>query len=97
MNIVIPREFRNKSNEDFLSCIYGSKRGFIFILSKSLIFIPRPIIHIKYSEIVKVEIFRIDKKINNKGFDCEILKNDGSTYFFSAIDKKDSDAFLELL
>ncbi len=96
LTIVIPKEFRNSSDNNCISCIYGAKRGNIFVLSKSLLYIPRPIIHIKFKDIMRVEFHRVTKNINNKGFDFEILTKEGKSYFFAGVDKSDSNLIMDM-
>ena len=64
-------------------------------MNSSIIFLPRPIIFLKYKNIARVDFHRISKNTTNKGFDFEILTYNGNSYFFNGIDKGDSDVILE--
>lgn len=96
INIVIPKEFKSVTEQNCIQCIYGSKQGQIFVLNKSLIFLPRPILHLKYQDMIKVEFLRISKKCQNKGFDFKIFHKEGKTYLFTNINKEDSNQILRL-
>ena len=96
INIIIPSEFKTSKDENAIKCSKGAKQGYLFVMSKSLLFIFKPVIHIKFEDIARVEFHRITNTMSNRNFDIEIITKDGQNMLFSDIDKADSDAIMNL-
>ena len=56
INILIPGEFRSAKGDDCLKCSVKANDGHLYPLKSSLIFIHKPVIYIKHSEISYVEL-----------------------------------------
>lgn len=54
VNIVIPGEFKTTKDENGVKCSIGAKQGHLFFLSKSLLFVQKPVLHIRFDEITEV-------------------------------------------
>jgi structure-specific recognition protein 1 len=59
INILIPGEFRSAKGEDCIKCSVKASDGHLYLLKSSMIFIHKPVIYIKHSEIKFVELSRI--------------------------------------
>jgi len=59
--------------------------GFLYPLKNSLIFIQKPIIHMKHKDIIYVEFQRVGQQVKN--FDISIVRKDVSPELFKSIDK----------
>lgn len=59
INILIPGDFRTNKEEEALKCSVKASDGHLYPLKSSLIFIHKPVIYIKLSEIKFVEFSRI--------------------------------------
>ena len=59
INILIPGDFRTNKGEEALKCSVKASDGHLYPLKSSLIFIHKPVIYIKLSEIKFVEFSRI--------------------------------------
>ena len=59
INILIPGEFRSFKNDPCLKCSVKASDGHLYPLKSSLIFIHKPVIYIKHSEIAYVEMQRV--------------------------------------
>lgn len=55
INILIPGDFRSAKGEDAIKCSVKASDGHLYPLKSSLIFIHKPVIYIKHSEIKFVE------------------------------------------
>lgn len=96
INIIIPSEFKTTKDENAIKCSKGAKQGYLFVMSKSLLFIFKPVIHIRFEDIARVEFHRITNTMSNRNFDIEIVTKDGQNMLFSDIDKADSDPIMNL-
>lgn len=96
INIIIPSEFKTSKDENAIKCSKGAKQGYLFVMSKSLMFIFKPVIHIRFEDIARVEFHRITNTMSNRNFDIEIITKDGQNILFSDIDKADSDPIMNL-
>ena len=96
INIVIPSNFRTFNNENAISCSVGAKQGHLFFMSKSIMFVQKPIIHLRFDQIARVEFHRITSNMSNRGFDLELFTKSGESQLFSGIDKNDSESIMAL-
>lgn len=96
INITIPSEFKTTKGESAIKCSIGAKQGFLFVLSRSLLFIYKPISHIKFNDITSAKFHRITNAMSNRNFDLEIITKDGQSFMFSDIDKADSELIMNL-
>lgn len=55
INILIPGDFRSAKGEDAIKCSVKASDGHLYPLKSSLIFIHKPVIYVKHSEIKFVE------------------------------------------
>ena len=56
INILIPGEFRSFKGDDCVKCSVKASDGHLYPLKSSLIFIHKPVIYLKHSEISYVEL-----------------------------------------
>lgn len=93
INILIPGDFRTNKNEEALKCSVKASDGHLYPLKNSLIFIHKPVIWIKLSEIKFVEFSRIGQlggSGTSRSFDVSITKmKDDATVTFAGIDKEE--------
>ena len=97
INIVIPGNFETSRKENSVKCSIGARQGSLFFLSQSLLFVPKPIRHIKFKDILRVELHRIDNQMSNRNFDLEVITKNDKKYLFSGIDKTESEIILNYL
>ena len=91
LNILIPGEFRTSKNEEALKCSVKASDGHLYPMKSSLIFIHKPVICIKHSEIKFVELSRIGGALMpSRSFDITITKlKDDNSITFAGIDKEE--------
>lgn len=94
VNVVVPGEFKSSKKEAVLNCSIGAKQGHLFILNKSVIFILKPVIYMKFDEIARVEFHRVTSGHTARGFDLEFFSKAGTSYLFSGIDRSESDLLI---
>ncbi len=94
INIIIPGDFRTSKNTNCIKCSIGAKQGNLFFLKNSLLFIPKPINHIKYKMILRIELRRVSDNMSNRNFDFEVIIKTGDKLMLSGVDKNESENIL---
>lgn len=97
INILIPGDFRTTKNDESLKCSYKASDGYLYPLKSSLMFIHKPVIYLKLSEIKFVEFSRVGNfgAGMSRSFDIIITKmEDDSQVAFSGIDKEEQKVLL---
>jgi len=93
INILIPSEFKSSKNQETIKCSVRAQDGYLYPLKSSLIFIHKPVIYIKYSEIKFVEFQRLNSSsgVPSRSFDMTIttLKAGETPITFAGIDKSE--------
>lgn len=92
INILIPGDYRTVKGDEAIKCSVKASDGHLYPLKSSLIFIHKPVIYIKLSEIKFVELSRVGAAIGMSGrsFDITVTKmSDDSQVTFSSIDKEE--------
>lgn len=92
INILIPGDFRSNKNEEALKCSVKASDGYLYPLKSSLIFIHKPVIYIKHSEIKFVKFSRVGSggSGTSRSFDVTVSKmKDDSDITFAGIDKEE--------
>lgn len=97
INIVIPGNFETSRKENSVKCSIGARQGSLFFLSQSILFVPKPIKHIKFKDILRIELHRIDNQMSNRNFDLEVMTKNNKKFLFSGIDKTESEIILKYL
>ncbi|CAD8167448.1 unnamed protein product [Paramecium pentaurelia] len=90
IKVVTPKNFKTKNGLNCLRCSVGPHSGFLFPLEKSLIYLQKPVLHIKHEEIKEVILQRIGSTNLNKFFDVKIIYKN-SNQLFSSIEKDELD------
>lgn len=98
ISIIQPGEdFRTHSGFSGLKCNFKQQEGLLFPLNKSLIFIKKPVISIRYEDIARVEFQRVSAgSVGVRNFDFKIVLKKGYETEFTSADRKDFEALKEL-
>lgn len=88
--IIIPGNFRSKNDSSAIKCSVRASEGHLYPLQKSFIFIPKPVIYIKFEDIRYVEFARIteDSATTNRTFDLNIYSKTG-TFQFTGVEREE--------
>jgi structure-specific recognition protein 1 len=95
VNIIIPGNFKTSQGHASLKCCVGNQDGNLFLMNKSMIFINKPVIYIRLSDVARVEFQRVAGRLNMRGFDFEVVLKSGVSTVFSGADKRDLDQVKE--
>ncbi|CAD8183165.1 unnamed protein product [Paramecium pentaurelia] len=96
IKVVTPKNFKTKNGLCCLRCSVGPHSGFLFPLEKSLIYLQKPVLHIKHEEIKEVIFQRIGSTNLNKFFDVKVVYKN-SNQLFSSIEKDELDNLTQYL
>lgn len=97
-SIIIPGNFRSKSDSSAIKCSVRASEGHLYPLQKSLIFIPKPVIYIKFEDIRFIEFARVteDSITTNRSFDINVVTKSGN-FQFTGIDREEYNILLDFL
>ncbi len=59
INIIIPGEFKSSQGDECIQCTVKANQGHLYFLSKSMIYIYKPVIFIQLNQISKVLFHRV--------------------------------------
>ena len=98
-NIIIPDpDFETVKQTNGIPCSVKAHQGVLFILKKSLIYLHKPaVVHIKYSAISMILLYRLNNTSVNKGFDLEVISKEGQKTLFGDISTADADNLVLIL
>ncbi|CDR96569.1 structure specific recognition protein, putative [Babesia bigemina] len=85
--IVVPGEFKSDKGESGFSCTYKATSGHLFPLNRSLLFIVKPVIFIRFDDIISVEFSRTGMSTQNRFFAFSIATKLGQEFEFTNIDR----------
>jgi structure-specific recognition protein 1 len=89
INIIIPGDFESSTKHSGVKCSVKASEGHLFFLTKSLIFVPKPVIYVRLDELKGVEFHRLGSIAQIKLFDITLNLKNGQQHSFSGIDKKE--------
>lgn len=88
--IFVPGEFQSSKGSKAVKCSVKAGEGYLFPLNSSIVFIHKPLLYIKHSEIKYIEFSRIGGggALSGKSFDVSLTKiKDEPKITFQSIDK----------
>ena len=56
-----------------------------------MLLVPKPIKHIAYKEIARIEMHRLSASMTGRNFDFEVITKSNQKFMFSSIDKNESE------
>ena len=89
VNIIIPGNFKTTTDHSSIKCNVGNQEGYLFLMNKSMIFIKKPVIYIRLSEVARVEFQRVTGGISIRAFDFEVILKSGVSTTFAGADKRE--------
>lgn len=58
-------------------------------------FVPKPVLHINYKDIMIVEFHRMEETMITKNFDFEVVLKNGDKTLFSGVEKSDGQPIID--
>lgn len=98
-SVILPDDsFKTCKGTEGIACSVKANQGTLFLLRKSLIYLYKPsLMHIKFSNIEAVLVYRLNNSKNNRGFDLEVKTKTGEKVMFGDIGTEDSDKIIGIL
>ena len=90
--IIVPGEFKSSRGAKAIKCSVRAAEGFLYPLKSSIVFIHKPVLYIRHSEIKWVEFSRVGAGAANlsRSFDVTLTKaKDDTVHTFLSIDKEE--------
>lgn len=93
---ITSKTFKSSSGQPFFRSSYKADSGTFYPLEHSFVFIPKPVMIIKYDDVVSVSFGRTSGS-QTKLFEFDVVVKGGQTYSFSSVDRQESGPFIEFL
>ena len=90
--IIVPGEFKSHKGNKAIKCSVRAAEGFLYPLKSSIVFIHKPVMYLRHSELKCVEFSRVGGGTAglSRSFDIQLTKlKDDSTIQFHSIDKEE--------
>ena len=90
--IIVPGEFKSNRGAKAIKCSVKAAEGYLYPLKSSIVFIHKPVLYIRHSELKCVEFSRVGHGTAglSRSFDITLTKlKDDSTVHFLSIDKEE--------
>ncbi|EEA06186.1 FACT complex subunit SSRP1, putative [Cryptosporidium muris RN66] len=94
--IVVPGDFRSASSYHCIRCSFKAQDGLLYPLNRSFIFITKPVIMIRYDEILNIEFSRMSGN-QTRFFELFVTIKGGGDYSFTSIDKAEYNPLIKFL
>ena len=96
--IIVPGEFQSKRGTKAIKCSVRAAEGYLYPLRSSVVFIHKPILYIRHSELKSVEFSRVGQGTTgvSRSFDITLTKlRDDTQVTFLSIDKEEQKILMD--
>jgi structure-specific recognition protein 1 len=97
--IVTPSGFHSSTDAAAVRCSIKASDGHLYPLDKSLLFVTKPVVHIRLADVQYVEFARVSQSNAqpNRSFDLNITAKTGEAYQFTGLDRNEYRPLLEYI
>ncbi|TRY50600.1 PH1/SSRP1-like domain containing protein [Cryptosporidium tyzzeri] len=95
-SIIVPGDFRSASMYHCIRCSFKAQDGLLYPLNRSFIFITKPVILIRFDDILNIEFSRMGGN-QTRFFELTITIRGGGDYSFTSIDKAEYNPLIKFL
>lgn len=95
-SIIVPGDFRSASQYHCIRCSYKAQDGLLYPLNRSLIFITKPVILVRFDDVLNIEFSRTGGN-QTRFFELTIAIRGGGEYSFTSIDKAEYNPLIKFL
>lgn len=91
VKIIVPTGFKSAKDAPAVTCSVKALDGQLYPLEKSLLFVGKPVIYIRLSDIQYVEFARVGQTAaqTNRSFDLTVAVKQGETFQFVGVDRNE--------
>ncbi|KAH8739969.1 structure-specific recognition protein 1 [Cryptosporidium ryanae] len=95
-SIIVPGDFRSAYQYHCIRCSYKAQDGLLYPLNRSFIYITKPVIMIRYDDVLNIEFSRMGGN-QTRFFELTISIKGGGEYSFTSIDKAEYNPLINFL
>ncbi|KAH7650222.1 structure-specific recognition 1 (SSRP1) (recombination signal sequence recognition) [Cryptosporidium bovis] len=95
-SIIVPGDFRSAYQYHCIRCSYKAQDGLLYPLNRSFIYITKPVIMIRYDDVLNIEFSRMGGN-QTRFFELTISIKGGGEYSFTSIDKAEYNPLIKFL
>eukprot|EP00743_Colponemidia_sp_Colp-15_P002921 GILK01003160.1.p1 GENE.GILK01003160.1~~GILK01003160.1.p1 ORF type:complete len:580 (+),score=152.64 GILK01003160.1:54-1742(+) len=99
VKVIIPGNFKNASGTHAVRCSVKASDGHLYPLNKSFFFINKPVIYIRFEDVLSVEFARVSEGSSNtnRSFDLIVSCKSDVEHQFTSIDKNEYQPLFDFL
>ncbi|KAK7202407.1 hypothetical protein BZA70DRAFT_103231 [Myxozyma melibiosi] len=91
--ITVPGSFVSVHGQAGVKCSLKASEGYLYLLEKSFLFIPKPTVFMAHEEVSFVTLSRVGGSVSSsRTFDVTVQMKNGTSYQFSSINREEQNA-----
>eukprot|EP00921_Rhytidocystis_pertsovi_P003819 GHVQ01006625.1.p1 GENE.GHVQ01006625.1~~GHVQ01006625.1.p1 ORF type:complete len:509 (+),score=59.66 GHVQ01006625.1:289-1815(+) len=95
--IIVPGDFKSTNEQAAVRCSCRAQDGHLYPLSRSFLYIIKPVIFIRYDDVVSVEFSRTSATDTTRYFEFRVSCKGGTEYDFTSIDRNEYKPLVDFL
>ncbi|CDJ49471.1 structure specific recognition protein I, putative [Eimeria brunetti] len=96
-SVIVPGDFKSVKNQYGITCSYRAQSGHLYPLNRSFLFIVKPVIFVRFEDVVSVEFSRTGASTTNRFFAFTVSCRGGVEHEFTSIDRNEYAPLVEFL
>ncbi|KAL8272315.1 hypothetical protein Esti_003769 [Eimeria stiedai] len=96
-SVIVPGDFKSVKNQYGITCSYRAQSGHLYPLNRSFLFIVKPVIFVRFEDVVSVEFSRTGASTTNRFFAFTVSCRGGVEHEFTSIDRNEYTPLVEFL
>lgn len=96
-SVIVPGDFKSVKNQYGITCSYRAQSGHLYPLNRSFLFIVKPVIFVRFEDVVSVEFSRTGASTTNRFFAFTVSCRGGVEHEFTSIDRNEYNPLVEFL
>ncbi|OEH77787.1 structure specific recognition protein [Cyclospora cayetanensis] len=96
-NVIVPGDFKSVKHQYGITCSYRAQSGHLYPLNRSFLFIVKPVIFVRFEDVVSVEFSRTGASTTNRFFAFTVSCRGGVEHEFTSIDRNEYEPLVEFL
>ncbi|PHJ20159.1 structure specific recognition protein [Cystoisospora suis] len=96
-SVIVPGDFKSVKQQFGITCSHRAQSGHLYPLNRSFLFIVKPVIFIRYDDVVSVEFSRTGASTTNRFFAFTVSVRGGGEFEFTSIDRNEYLPLVEFL
>ena len=99
IKIIVPEGFKSAKDTPAVRCSVRAFEGHLYPLKKALLFVNKPVVYIRLSDIQHVEFARVSQSATqpNRSFDLNVYTKIGETHQFTGMDRNEYTPLVEYI